>query len=213
MTLSWGLGIAGLLLGRAGPHLGLGVLVGFVVVTPSLDWQLGLPNRSTAFVYLFGFLIGTWWHRTALAARERRSSATGELPRHATLAIRLSILTIAVSSLLALLRNVPLGDLAFQLRPAFAGLETFNPQSPAGPLQAALIATMGLLLLALSVGQLDEDALFYLCSRGIGADRARDLLTRGFVQEILDAIPVEGLRHGLGEVVQRSLRRIGESGA
>ena len=155
MTLSWGLGIAGLLLGRAGPHLGLGVLVGFVVVTPSLDWQLGLPNRSTAFVYLFGFLIGTWWHRTALAARERRSSATGELPRHATLAIRLSILTIAVSSLLALLRNVPLGDLAFQLRPAFAGLETFNPQSPAGPLQAALIATMGLLLLALSVGQLD----------------------------------------------------------
>ena len=64
-----------------------------------------------------------------------------------------------------------------------------------------------------TVGQLDEDALFYLCSRGIGADRARDLLTRGFVQEILDAIPVEGLRHGLGEVVQRSLRRIGESGA
>ena len=64
-----------------------------------------------------------------------------------------------------------------------------------------------------TVGQLDEDALFYLCSRGIGADRARDLLTRGFVQEILDAIPVEGLRDGLGEVVERSLRRIGESGA
>lgn len=62
-----------------------------------------------------------------------------------------------------------------------------------------------------SIGQLDEDALFYLCSRGIGAQHARDLLTRGFVQEILDAIPLETLREGLGEDVQRALRQLGSA--
>ncbi len=153
--LSWGIGIAGLLLGRARPHLGLCVLVGVVVVTPSLDWQLGLANRSTALVYLLGLVIGIWWHRIDRAVPERRSTPNSDLPRYATLAIWFSVLTIGVSSLLALLRNVPLWELAFQLRPALEGLSTFNPQGPAGPLQAALIAAMGLVLLALSVGRLD----------------------------------------------------------
>ncbi len=158
MTLSWLLGIAGLLLGRARPSLGLGVLVGVVVVTPSIDWQLGLANRSTAFVYLFGLLVGALWHRIDVASPESRSADAGGLSRRIALAIRLSILTIAVSSLLALLRNVQLSELGFQLRAAFAELGTFNPQAPAGPLQAALIATMGLLLLALFVERLDNAA-------------------------------------------------------
>ena len=40
-----------------------------------------------------------------------------------------------------------------------------------------------------SIGQLDEDALFYLRSRGILERDARDLLTPGFAREILDACP------------------------
>jgi Fe-S cluster assembly protein SufD len=39
-----------------------------------------------------------------------------------------------------------------------------------------------------TVGQLDPDVLFYLRSRGIPEDRARRLLTRGFVIDLLDAM-------------------------
>ena len=138
--LSWGLAITGLLLGRTRPHVGLAVLVGVVIVTPSLDWQFGLPNLSTAFVYMFWFLVGTWWYRTVHKSSESQvGSPDNPLNPYMTLAIQLSILTVAVSSLLALLRNVPLGGLHFQLRPAFANLSTFYPQGEAGPLQLSLI--------------------------------------------------------------------------
>ena len=47
-----------------------------------------------------------------------------------------------------------------------------------------------------TVGQLDEDALFYLRSRGIEEDTARGLLTYSFAKEIIDNIQVEPLaRH------------------
>lgn len=173
--LSWGLGVAGLLLGRTRPHLGLGVLVGVVVVTPSLDWQLGLPNLSTAFVYMFGLLLGTWWYRTIHKSPEWQSKTIALLSRYVTLPIQLSILTIAVSSLLALLRNVPLGEFHFQLRPAFANLATFYPQGEAGPLQAAMIAIMGLLLLALFVERLDTPS-------------KRSMLTKAFTIGIVIAV-------------------------
>jgi Fe-S cluster assembly protein SufD len=42
-----------------------------------------------------------------------------------------------------------------------------------------------------TVGQLDEDALFFMRSRGLGAEEARALLTRGFAHEISDALPRE----------------------
>ncbi len=56
-----------------------------------------------------------------------------------------------------------------------------------------------------TVGQLEEDALFYLRARGIGESEARDLLTRGFAHEILEAMPVEALREGLDEALETSL--------
>lgn len=45
-----------------------------------------------------------------------------------------------------------------------------------------------------SFGQLDEAAAFYLRSRGLGADEARQLLTLAFAQSVLDQLPLEGLR-------------------
>ncbi|MEW8505866.1 MAG: Fe-S cluster assembly protein SufD [Candidatus Thiodiazotropha sp.] len=45
-----------------------------------------------------------------------------------------------------------------------------------------------------SVGQLDEDALFYLRSRGIEADQARRLLCLGFAGEILHKFETPSLR-------------------
>lgn len=45
-----------------------------------------------------------------------------------------------------------------------------------------------------TVGQLDEDAVFYLQSRGVSEDDARSLLTYSFVDEILVKIGIEPVR-------------------
>ncbi len=45
-----------------------------------------------------------------------------------------------------------------------------------------------------TVGQLDENAIFYLQSRGVAADAARSLLTYSFADEILRHIRLEALR-------------------
>lgn len=45
-----------------------------------------------------------------------------------------------------------------------------------------------------TVGQLDEDALFYLVSRGIDRSKAKALLSMGFINEIVAQIPLEDVR-------------------
>lgn len=45
-----------------------------------------------------------------------------------------------------------------------------------------------------TVGQLDEEALFYMRSRGIGHKRARVLLLTAFAEEVVDKIQIEKLR-------------------
>jgi len=50
-----------------------------------------------------------------------------------------------------------------------------------------------------TVGDLDEDALFYLMSRGISADEARGLLVRAFAEEIIEAISDDAVRAWLDE--------------
>ena len=53
-----------------------------------------------------------------------------------------------------------------------------------------------------TVGQLDDQALYYLRSRGIAADEARRLLINGFAEQIVDEVGVGALRtwitHRLG---------------
>jgi Fe-S cluster assembly protein SufD len=48
-----------------------------------------------------------------------------------------------------------------------------------------------------TIGQIDPDAIFYLRSRGIGAEQARHLLTYAFAREILDRMKLEPLRERL----------------
>jgi Fe-S cluster assembly protein SufD len=52
-----------------------------------------------------------------------------------------------------------------------------------------------------TVGQLDPEELFYLESRGLNADDARNLLTYGFAADVLRHIPVASLRRALRQVV------------
>lgn len=56
-----------------------------------------------------------------------------------------------------------------------------------------------------TVGQLEEDQLFYLRSRGLDPDEARNLLIFGFAAEVLEPIPVESLKDRLGRRIQKQI--------
>mgnify|MGYP000933337020 FL=1 len=42
-----------------------------------------------------------------------------------------------------------------------------------------------------SVGKLSEEILYYLATRGIGEEKAKEILIRGFSEEITKALPLE----------------------
>jgi Fe-S cluster assembly protein SufD len=52
-----------------------------------------------------------------------------------------------------------------------------------------------------AVGQLDEDALFYLKSRGVGEEKARKILSYGFANEVIEKIKVPSIHAQLTELV------------
>jgi Fe-S cluster assembly protein SufD len=52
-----------------------------------------------------------------------------------------------------------------------------------------------------AVGQIDEDELFYLETRGIHPDLAKNLLTYGFAEEVIGKIKVDSIRAQLDEAV------------
>ena len=56
-----------------------------------------------------------------------------------------------------------------------------------------------------TIGQLDEDALFYLRSRGIGHREAVRVLTRAFAGEVLDRVRVPALKDQLDRLVDHRL--------
>jgi Fe-S cluster assembly protein SufD len=56
-----------------------------------------------------------------------------------------------------------------------------------------------------TVGQLEEEELFYLVSRGLRPELARNLLTYGFAEEVISKINVESIRTQLDEAVLNRL--------
>ena len=56
-----------------------------------------------------------------------------------------------------------------------------------------------------AIGQLDEEELFYLESRGIHSDLARNLLTYGFAEEVIAKIKIESIKAQLDEAVLNRL--------
>ncbi|MBA2737577.1 MAG: Fe-S cluster assembly protein SufD, partial [Pyrinomonadaceae bacterium] len=56
-----------------------------------------------------------------------------------------------------------------------------------------------------TVGQLEEEELFYLLSRGLNEEMARNLLTYGFAEEIVNKIGVESIKNQLDEAVLNRL--------
>jgi Fe-S cluster assembly protein SufD len=58
-----------------------------------------------------------------------------------------------------------------------------------------------------AVGQLDEDAVFYLRSRGLGLAEARHMLIHAFLGDVLQRMPLVSVREGIERVVGRQLAR------
>ena len=85
--------------------------------------------------------------------------------------------------------------------------------------QALVNSTPQLLILADDVkckhgsttGQLDQEALFYLRSRGIGEQAARGLLTYAFASEVLGGFRVQSLRDELQTLLEGRLPGGGET--
>ncbi|MCC6858363.1 MAG: Fe-S cluster assembly protein SufD [Bryobacterales bacterium] len=59
-----------------------------------------------------------------------------------------------------------------------------------------------------TVGQLDADALFYLRSRGIRAEEARNMLIAAFAGGVLDRIRMGALRERLEEMLRQDLQSL-----
>jgi Fe-S cluster assembly protein SufD len=56
-----------------------------------------------------------------------------------------------------------------------------------------------------AVGQIEEDELFYLQTRGLHTELARNLLTYGFAEEVIGKIKIESIRAQLDEAVLNRL--------
>lgn len=54
-----------------------------------------------------------------------------------------------------------------------------------------------------TIGQLDEEALFYMRSRGIGIDVARTMLMQAFMSDVIDAVRMDLLRDRLRHLVEK----------
>ncbi len=58
-----------------------------------------------------------------------------------------------------------------------------------------------------TAGELDEDAMFYLMSRGIDDETARGMLVRGFATEIIDTVSIKPLHAFLDRLFARTVAR------
>lgn len=61
---------------------------------------------------------------------------------------------------------------------------------------------------AASVGQIDEEQLYYLMSRGIHRKEAMRLAIRGFLGPVIEAIPLDSVREELIENIERKLQSL-----
>jgi len=58
-----------------------------------------------------------------------------------------------------------------------------------------------------TIGQLDEEAVFYLRSRGIGMEKARDILIYAFASDVIDRIKIAGMREKLQAMLHECLEQ------
>jgi Fe-S cluster assembly protein SufD len=57
-----------------------------------------------------------------------------------------------------------------------------------------------------TVGQIDEEAIFYLRARGIGLEQARQIMVRAFANDVVQRIPIEPVRAHLDKLLTERLK-------
>ena len=56
-----------------------------------------------------------------------------------------------------------------------------------------------------TAGQIPDEYIFYLMARGIDRGNAERMIVQGFLEEVIDRIPVEGVRSKLETEIARKL--------
>ena len=56
-----------------------------------------------------------------------------------------------------------------------------------------------------TIGQLDQEALFYMRSRGIGIEEAKAVLTYAFTSEVIDKVSISELQKLIRDVLAKKL--------
>jgi len=56
-----------------------------------------------------------------------------------------------------------------------------------------------------TIGQVDEEQLFYLMARGLSRSQSQRLIVEGFFAPVLDRIPLEGVREQLREAIETKI--------
>jgi len=64
-----------------------------------------------------------------------------------------------------------------------------------------------------SIGELDEQHIFYLRSRGISEQQARRLLSIGFVSQVIEKIELDAFRQEMLDLLERELQASDVEGA
>lgn len=198
--------LVGLLLGATSRSAALAVLVGWVTVTASLPWQLGVGNLAYPLLYLVGLIIGTWvaGTRRAFQPETRRPSA----PRDPVAAMRMAcgaaVLCVFVASALALARSTPVfyPVALVDLGGALSGLAAFNPGGFAGFVQGMTVPIAGILLFLIAVEVLTEErarrrlrsALVFGCAVCVASPLLQALVLDPTVR------PDKGTSHSVGWV-------------
>ena len=57
-----------------------------------------------------------------------------------------------------------------------------------------------------TVGQLDESAMFYILSRGIPREKAKQMLINAFAGSVVEGVKIEGLREEINNLISERLR-------
>ena len=65
---------------------------------------------------------------------------------------------------------------------------------------------------AASVGPVEDEALFYVESRGIPHDEAERLIVTGFFQEVLDRVQIDEVREGAVAAIEAELAEASADG-
>ena len=55
-----------------------------------------------------------------------------------------------------------------------------------------------------ATGQLDDDAIYYMCSRGLSEEQARILLMQAFMTDVIDCVRLDALRDRLRYLVEKT---------